>query len=180
MPAVPPQTLALWAATLYCFAKAAYLTGSYRASSAVAVAAARVDPGDALFRPLLWLSLPCVVALWAGVATVADLPCAPRAPPSTIAVWVVAALLPAGMTALSPLVVGFVAVCIGVNIWSTTTSQPCLMVAVTAMLLGSLSALVYIATSKLADAAVAAIVPPVQSWGRGVARRFRAQRPDPL
>jgi len=180
MPAVPPQTLALWVATLYCFAKAVYLTGSYRRDAAVAVLARRVDPTDAFFWPLLWLSLPCLVALWAGVATVAELPCAPAAPPATIAVWVVAALLPAGITAASPLIVSFVSVSIGINIWSTTKTEPCLMVAVTAILLGSLSGMVYITTSKLAAATAATIVPSVMSWGRSVARRFREQRRDPI
>lgn len=179
MPAVPPQTLALWVATAYCFAKAVYLTGSYQKSTAVAVAAARVDPSEAFFRPLLWLSLPCVVALWGGVAVVADLPCAPQAPSSVVGVWVVAALLPAGITAASPLVVGFVAVSIGINIWSTTASQPCLMVAVTAVLIGCLSGMVYIATSHLADVTVATTVTPLMAWGRSVARRVQP-RPDPI
>jgi hypothetical protein len=93
---------------------------------------------------------------------------------------VVAALLPAGITATSPLIVSFVSVSIGINVWSTTETQPCLMVAVTAILLGSLSGMVYVATSKLADATAAAIVPSVVSWGRSVARRFREQRRDPI
>jgi hypothetical protein len=149
MPAVAPQSLALAVAAAYCFAKFVILTGSYR--SDLTIGASR----GAAIRPWVWTVLPATAVMWAAVASVWDLPCAAAVPPSTVAVWVVAAVVPIGVARVTPLVTGYAAVSAGVALWATTTDTRCLFVAVTSALAGGLSMLLYASASRLAAASVA-------------------------
>lgn len=148
--AVSPQSLALAVAAAYCFAKFVFLTGSYR--SDLTIGAAR----GAAVRPWVWGVLPAAAVMWAAVASVWDLPCAAAVPPSTVAVWVVAAVVPIGVARVTPLVTGYAAVSAGIALWATTADSRCLFVAITSALVGGLSMVLYASASRLAAASVAA------------------------
>lgn len=148
--AVSPQSLALAVAAAYCFGKFVFLTGSYR--SDLTIGANR----GAAVRPWVWTVLPAMAVMWAAVAKVWELPCAADVPASTVAVWVVAAVVPIGVARVTPLVTGYAAVSAGVALWATTADTRCLFVAVTTALLGGLSMILYASASRLTAASIAA------------------------